>query len=407
LIKNKKIIGLTFLYIPPSLGGYGGLYRFIQILNRICSFNLKFIIILNKSEWKAGSNDKKNTYVYINNFFSKYESSFKIRIISSILRILLFTINGLRLSSYISFVYVPSSEMLDLLIPAYIVSKIRKKSLICVFQLPPPGMISKNFSSTYNLYRRSGIGIINSILANFYALLGRILAISIANHSDAVIAVSNSLANDLKVLGLKKRIYVVPAPLSFEKYPLKRSKKIKAIFVGRHTPEKGIIELLFVWRKIISQLPEAILVMIGSCTHEMDKLIAHQIKQLKLNNNVHRLGVVSREKLFSEIQEAKLLIHLSHLESQSYIIKEALSLGTPVVCYDIPAIREFYPYKSVIRVPEGDLEAVYDEVLKLLRSEETPIYHTIIQDRNWDDVSKEEYHIIKLVLNKGVKNGNY
>ena len=48
------------------------------------------------------------------------------------------------------------------------------------------------------------------------------------------------------------------------------------------------------------------------------------------------------------------------------MILEALSCGVPVVCYDLPPIREVYDTPAVVRCPVGDIGCVARKVLEIL-----------------------------------------
>jgi glycosyltransferase involved in cell wall biosynthesis len=62
-------------------------------------------------------------------------------------------------------------------------------------------------------------------------------------------------------------------------------------------------------------------------------------RKLNIHDKILLTGHIPREELF--MLKAKALVHLypSHEDAFPYSVLESLALGTPVVAYDIPALR--------------------------------------------------------------------
>jgi len=63
-------------------------------------------------------------------------------------------------------------------------------------------------------------------------------------------------------------------------------------------------------------------------------------------------------------------VYPSHEDSFSLVVLESLALGTMVVAYDIPAIREVYG-DLVYTVQEGDINSMARGVIKVLKMSES------------------------------------
>src|SRR4029078_1993999 len=70
----------------------------------------------------------------------------------------------------------------------------------------------------------------------------------------------------------------------------KLSKKYDAVFQGRFHPQKGVVELIDIWKRVTIQKPQAKLVMIGD--GPLMEKVKMQIANAKLGKNVELLGYV-------------------------------------------------------------------------------------------------------------------
>jgi glycosyltransferase involved in cell wall biosynthesis len=126
------------------------------------------------------------------------------------------------------------------------------------------------------------------------------------------------------------------------------------------------------------------------------------VKKLEISDKVVFTGFISREERLKLVAESKLMLYPSHIDSYSYAVLEAFFLGTPVVAYDIPAIRLYHSSNPGIAiVPEGDIEAFTTTTLDFLES--TNISEPEIPKiRRWNEISEEEVNLIRRYLSSGV-----
>lgn len=107
------------------------------------------------------------------------------------------------------------------------------------------------------------------------------------------------------------------------------------LFIGRFLGQKGIDIL-----KYIAENTKYKIVAIGRGKFENKKII--------------NLGFVKREVLFSLLSKAEAVILPSHNENSPYVCYEAMSLGKPLICFDVGNIREVMKNKCIIAKDKND-----------------------------------------------------
>lgn len=115
-----------------------------------------------------------------------------------------------------------------------------------------------------------------------------------------------------------------------------------AVFQGRFHPQKGVVELIKIWRLVMDEIPNAKLAMIGDGPL-MDS-VKLEIRNLKLEGNVKLLGYMfdgeEKYKLFSQ---SKIVVHPALYDSGGMASAEAMAFGLPCVGFDLPAYADYYP----------------------------------------------------------------
>jgi glycosyltransferase involved in cell wall biosynthesis len=119
-------------------------------------------------------------------------------------------------------------------------------------------------------------------------------------------------------------------------------------------------------------MPKAKLAICGIAEKSEDlKALLTRISQRKLKNNIIYLGQLNEDKLYRNVASSFITIYPSYIDSFSLVTLEALACGTPVVAYDIPAIKyTFGECKAVLRVAVGDKINMANVILKVLLDKE-------------------------------------
>jgi glycosyltransferase involved in cell wall biosynthesis len=237
---------------------------------------------------------------------------------------------------------------------------------------------------------------------NVDGIFARRIVLALHNRADAVTTVSRALAASLQVTGVSGPVSVTGAavpeiaePLISEPVP---SMRWDGIFIGRHTQEKGIFDVLDIWERVIRVRPDATLVLIGVSTPTVDRQVEARLSPAPtLKKRVVRLGVVSDLEKFRYLRASRVLLAPSRVEGWGFAPREALSVGVPVICYDLPAYEESLPHDpQVTRIAVGDVEAFAGEVLRRLEIDGTadriPVGRQTTQE--WDEVASREWEVI-------------
>jgi len=217
----------------------------------------------------------------------------------------------------------------------------------------------------YN-YRRLGY----SKIAAFIKSLAFLTSLEMLKRCKACIAVSKFTADTLEVNGVSKaKIFTSSNGIEYrtiEKVkPLYRKKFFDAVFVGRISWEKGISDLVFAWKKVTVKDPYAKLLIIGVGPQLAE--LKEIIQKLGLNDNVFVKGYCEDEEMYALMKSSKTYIFPSMFEGWGLSIAEALACGLPVICYDIPALKEvFGGCRSVFLVPVGDLFEFASQISRVL-----------------------------------------
>jgi glycosyltransferase involved in cell wall biosynthesis len=149
--------------------------------------------------------------------------------------------------------------------------------------------------------------------------------------------------------------------------PEPEEKEFDAIFIGRFHPQKGVLELIDIWRYVCETKKDAKLAMIG--VGELENEIRAKIKKYGLENNIVLCGFKDGIEKLKIFKNSKIVVHPAIYDSGGMAPCEAMACGLPGVSFDLPALRTYYP-KGMLKTPCYDLKAFAENILKLLNDEE-------------------------------------
>lgn len=124
-------------------------------------------------------------------------------------------------------------------------------------------------------------------------------------------------------------------------------KKYDACFVGRFHEQKGIFEISYIVKYIISMgYKDFKMAMVGGCNNKMGNNIKELIKKLGLENNIELLDFKTGIDKYNIINDSKFLFFPSYYESFGIVYLESIGLGVPVFEYNLP-IYNNHTYGSI------------------------------------------------------------
>ncbi|MCW3985528.1 MAG: glycosyltransferase [Candidatus Bathyarchaeota archaeon] len=254
-----------------------------------------------------------------------------------------------------------------------------------------------SFSMAYHMYRKTGFG----KLTSFSKALAFLVILAVLRRCDVCITVSNSTARALVNNGVpEERVYVSGNGVNIryiDSFKFGGRKSYDGVFVGRISKEKGVFDLVAAWRKIVDVKNNARLLFIGSGPdiHE----VRRAVEELGLERNVIVKGRCVDMEMYTLMKASKVFVFPSVFEGWGLAVAEALACGLPVVCYDVPALREvFGKCRSVFLTPTKDVEKLAATVLEVLNMNETrklaEASKKYVRHFNWKRVAMRDLQVM-------------
>jgi glycosyltransferase involved in cell wall biosynthesis len=190
----------------------------------------------------------------------------------------------------------------------------------------------------------------------------------IKQHFDYIITVNQDVVTGLRSRGFTQPIlcssnFVNPHTAS--PVPLAQ-KDITMAFCGRLVNQKGIQDFIATARTLQAERDDfsAVMIGVGPEYDWLDKTIKDA------NLHVTLAGRVDDAQKFDLLSRSKLFVFPSVEEGWGIAIAEALSVGTPVVAYDLPVYRE--PFGAAVQsVPLKNTASLTERVRMLLADYDT------------------------------------
>jgi glycosyltransferase involved in cell wall biosynthesis len=190
------------------------------------------------------------------------------------------------------------------------------------------------------------------------------------DHFDDVVILTHEQKNDIEEhFGRLTNYHVIPHSVpdaNLSDNPNYHQKKV--ITIGRLVKDKGVDESLRAFRKVVDQIPDAQLDIYGVGKEE--KSLRNLMKELNLEKNVAFKGYTLDP--LPKYQEAAVSLLTSRAEGFGLVITESLSVGTPMVLFDVK-----YGPKDIIRngldgvlVEHGDIDQLAKVLIDLLSDQQ-------------------------------------
>ena len=139
-------------------------------------------------------------------------------------------------------------------------------------------------------------------------------------------------------------------------------------FIGRITGDKGINELFAAYKRILPEMPDSYLMLVGG----MEKADSVNSELYSWAENEERVLLCGSTDVVEQYLSAMdILVLPSYREGFGTVVIEAEAMGVPVIVTDIPgptdAMREG---KTGIIVKKADVDSLYEGMLKLAHNKE-------------------------------------
>ena len=175
--------------------------------------------------------------------------------------------------------------------------------------------------------------------------------------------------------------------------------KYDACFLGRLNNSKGIMELPHIWKKVVKELPNAKLGIIGSGTSEMTEKLKNEIFKCKMEDNIDMLGFVETLETYAIMKASKVFLFTSHEEGWGIAIAEAMACGLPVVAYNLPVYKHIFK-SGIIECSFKNIDEMAENTIALLKNESRAIEiggsgeMYVKQNYQWKSVAEKELNLL-------------
>ena len=259
-------------------------------------------------------------------------------------------------------IYAPSDFLVDT-IPAFL-CKLRNKRarlFVCVFLLAPHPL--KGYQGIHTDRRRfpTARGVLYYLTQKITIRLTRRLhgKLLVLNNADRDTLIESGVAGaDVIVVSMGVDVD------GFSRTPADVHGEYDGIFLGRLHPQKGVLDLIEIWKRVCAKRSSSRLAVVGGGDEWWFDQLRRRIEAEGLQANIDLLGFRAGEEKVKLLKSAKCLVIPSYYESWGMVAIEAMSCGLPVVAYDLPVFRDIFP-QGMVRVPIGDTDAMADAVLTL------------------------------------------
>ena len=232
---------------------------------------------------------------------------------------------------------------------------------------------------------------------------------------DAVICDSKTSKIDIaeKLSIPKSKIHVVYLAPGKNFRPIDNKKSLNNIAKKYKLPENFILYVGDVnWNKNIINILKAVkhsnakIVMAGKALTQdipQTKEIENQIKKLKIQNDVTKLGYVSEADLVAIYNLADLTLMPSFYEGFGLPVLESMACGTPVICSNVASLAEITKNSAVYCDPNDpkDIAKKIKHIQNLSTKARESISEKSIKNSSqftWEKTAKETIKVYKSVL---------
>jgi len=247
----------------------------------------------------------------------------------------------------------------------------------------------------------NGIGTMTAL--RHYA---RLWLINYATFDMEALAVSASIPYELNKVGIRRRAIVLDPGNGVNGCPyVGIGKTYDVIFYARIERLKGVFDFIAAVRGLAKLKKDVKAIVVGSASKEMAKEVMSYAADLGVAKNIEFRFNLKREENLRLLASSKAFIYPSRADAFPLVVLESLSCGTPVVAYDIPAIRFNYAgTRAVIRVRPLDVKGLVNETYELLRGGELDRLGRegveFSKGFTWDNVARAEWNALERIVEK-------
>lgn len=216
---------------------------------------------------------------------------------------------------------------------------------------------------------------------------------SLTKHSKLIV-LTNSARKELKRINSsisEPQIVTIPNPLMAieDSSSVTSLNNRKIVFVGRLSPEKGVMRLLRIWENIYLKLQDYSLLIYGEGPAKSE--MAHFIKSHSLPRVFLKGYCNDKSSIFTG---SDLLLMTSDTEGFGLVLIEAMYYGVPSVSFDCPVSPKEIIADTGVIIPCFDEQAYGKAVIKILEDKDSLVN---LQQRC---LTRVRSYYIDIIINK-------
>src|SRR5207245_2730551 len=147
--------------------------------------------------------------------------------------------------------------------------------------------------------------------------------------------------NDLRQLGFKGEITVVPVGISHSDSPPDPKSAIpEFVYVGRLAPSKRVHEIVQAFAIYRQASGQGRLVLVGDGPTSYVERLRRMAGDHELTESIEFCGWLKGSAKYLRMSEAHALVMASAREGWGLVVTECNACGTPAVVYDVPGLRD-------------------------------------------------------------------
>jgi glycosyltransferase involved in cell wall biosynthesis len=141
--------------------------------------------------------------------------------------------------------------------------------------------------------------------------------------------------------------------------------KYDLVFCSRLCVQKGILQLLDIWKLVVAQMPTAKLAVIGNGAPLFEKHLKEKAGRLNISHTIEWLGYVNNQEKYRIYRVSRLFVHPTVYDNNGMVAAEALCTGLPVIMNDLDNLKTVYT-TGCVKSNFSDYETTANTIVRLL-----------------------------------------
>ncbi|MDA1017440.1 MAG: glycosyltransferase [Planctomycetota bacterium] len=238
--------------------------------------------------------------------------------------------------------------------------------------------------------------------------------VSVLNHADAVVCVSQDIARHVGEFGIAHdKIHVVYRGVDAQRFHVRNDGELRSeigvdhqqrilLSVGRLVPVKGFDTLIDAYAELRQKRADFRAYIAGA--GPLRSALQRQIDQLQLGDCVSLIGNTSPDELARWYQAADVCVLSSRSEGVPNVMLESIACGTPIVATEVGGIAEIADPNHDRLVPAGDhgalANAIDDQLGRLAATDDQTPPERAFEPWSWHRSADELSAILENLTRK-------